>query len=81
MLHSFDFFFKFKGPYVLHPAQFVYLPQGQFGLAQVTQSGLAVVLRQVLIRGAGIFKKFVKDHADIYAGGGVTGWETTAAPG
>ena len=73
MLYSLDFFFELKSPDVLHPAQFVDLAQGQFGLAKITQPGLAVVLRQVLVRCASIFKEFIEYHVNIYAGGGVTG--------
>lgn len=81
MLYSLDFFSEFKCTNVLHPAQFVDLPQGQFGLAQISKFGLAVILCQILIWCASVFVKFVEYHVDIYAGGGVTGWETTAAPG
>ncbi len=44
-----EFFFVLIRPYILHLAQFVQLAQGQACLAQIAQSGLAVVLAYVLI--------------------------------
>ena len=44
-----EFFFVLVGSHILHLAQFVQLAQGQACLAQIVQSGLAVVLAHILI--------------------------------
>ncbi len=61
-----EFLFVFVGSHILHLAQFVQLAQGQACLAQIVQSGLAVVLADILI-GLGLtLVHFVEYHACIY---------------
>jgi len=61
-----EFFFVLVGSHILHLAQFVQLAQGQACLAQIVQSGLAVVLADVLV-GLGLaLVDFVQYHASIY---------------
>ena len=57
-----EFFFVFVGSYIIHLAQFVQLAQSQAGLAQVAQSGLAVVLADVLIGFGATLVDFVEYH-------------------
>jgi hypothetical protein len=47
--NQFDFFLELILANVIETSQFVDLSQSQLGFAQVTQSGLGVVLRNVLI--------------------------------
>ena len=61
-----EFFFVLVGSHILHLAQFVQLAQGQACLAQIVQSGLAVVLADVLV-GLGLTRvDFVEYHDSIY---------------
>ncbi len=48
-LHFFDFFAELILSNIVETSKFVDLTQGQFGLAQVSQSGLRVILRNILI--------------------------------
>ena len=61
-----EFFFVLVGSHIIHLAQFVQLAQGQACLAQIVQSGLAVVLAHILV-GLGLtLVDFVEYHASIY---------------
>ena len=66
LLDLLQFFFVFVGSNVVHLAQFVQLAQGQACLAQIAQSGLAVVLAYVLIGLGTALIDFVEYHACIY---------------
>jgi len=61
-----EFFFVFVGSHVVHLAQFVELAQGQACLAQVAQSGLTVVLADILIGFGTALVDFVEYHVSIY---------------
>jgi hypothetical protein len=61
-----EFFFVLVGSHIIHLAQFVELAQSQPCLAQIVQSGLAVVLTYILV-GLGLtLVDFVEYHASIY---------------
>ena len=61
-----EFFFVLVGSHIIHLSQFVQLAQGQACLAQIVQSGLAVVLAHILV-GLGLtLVDFVEYHDYIY---------------
>ena len=61
-----EFFFVLVGSHIIHLAQFVELAQSQACLAQIVQSGLAVVLAHILV-GLGLtLVNFVEYHDYIY---------------
>ena len=66
LLDLLEFFFVFVGSHIVHLAQFVELAQGQTCLAQIAQSGLAVVLADILIGFSTTLVDFVEYHASIY---------------
>ena len=76
-----EFFFVLIRPYILHLAQFVQLAQGQACLAQIVQSGLAVVLAHILV-GLGLtLVDFVEYHEYIYYRPGTPPGAGAAEPG
>ena len=76
-----EFFFVLVGSHILHLAQFVQLAQGQACLAQIVQSGLAVVLAHILI-GLGLtLVDFVEYHEYIYYRPGTPPGAGAAEPG
>lgn len=64
-----QFLFVFNGFDIVHATQLVELTQSETTFAQVSQSGLTVVLREILIGFRFFFEKFVQYHADIYTAG------------
>jgi hypothetical protein len=64
-LHAFEFFFELVGPDIVEAAQFVDLAQCEFGLAQITQGGLGVVLCYILVGSRYTLVDFIQDHVDI----------------
>ena len=64
-LYTFEFLFELIGPDVVEATQFVDLAQGKFGLAQISQGRLGVVLRYILIGSRCTLIDFIQDHDDI----------------
>ena len=61
-----ELLFVFVGSHILHLPQLVQLTQGQAGLAQIVQSGLAVVLAYILVSFGFTAVHFVQGHTSIY---------------
>jgi hypothetical protein len=64
-LHTFEFLFELIGPDIVEATQFVDLPQSEFGLAEIAQGGLGVVLCPILVGSRYTLIDFIQDHVDI----------------
>ena len=80
LLYSFEFLPELIRSHVIHLAQFIQLPQGQFGLAQITQAWLSIVLCYVLVSCGFSTVEFVEYHTDIYTVGAAPAAGGAAAP-
>ena len=64
-LDAFEFFLELILPDVVEMAQAIDLTQSEFGLAQISQARLAVVLGHILIGARSWLVQFVQYHVDI----------------